>query len=141
MFETGLATQTLTPDDLARLPQTELAGCRIVSTGHGESGPFRFGGVTLRDLLHALAPTLTPDAVDVVSADGFGARLHLADLSPDDQRPPLLAIRVDGAPLSRAQGLVRLIVPSETDDALKQVKWVARVVVSACSGAGPQVLP
>ncbi|MCB0075748.1 MAG: molybdopterin-dependent oxidoreductase [Caldilineaceae bacterium] len=44
-------------------------------------------------------------------------------------RPSLLAITLDGQPLTREQGLVRLIVPTETDDALKQVKWVAEIVV------------
>jgi hypothetical protein len=36
---------------------------------------------------------------------------------------------MDGAPLSRRQGVVRLVVPSEVDDALRQVKWVAAVRV------------
>jgi len=36
---------------------------------------------------------------------------------------------MDGATLTRAQGLVRLIVPSETDDALRQVKWVGRIEI------------
>jgi hypothetical protein len=31
--------------------------------------------------------------------------------------------------LTRAQGLVRLIVPHERDDALRQVKWVTRIIV------------
>jgi hypothetical protein len=29
--------------------------------------------------------------------------------------------------MTREQGLVRLIVPSEENDALRQVKWVARI--------------
>jgi hypothetical protein len=40
-----------------------------------------------------------------------------------------LSYAIDGTPLTRAQGLVRLIVPSETDDALRQVKWVQRIEV------------
>ena len=42
---------------------------------------------------------------------------------------PLLALEIDGRPLSRAQGLVRLVVPGETDDALRQVKWVSEIRV------------
>ena len=30
-------------------------------------------------------------------------------------------------PWSGAEGLVRLIVPTETDEALRQIKWVAEV--------------
>jgi DMSO/TMAO reductase YedYZ molybdopterin-dependent catalytic subunit len=44
-------------------------------------------------------------------------------------RPVLLAYMLDGAPLARGQGLVRLIVPSETDDALRQVKWLATITI------------
>ena len=35
----------------------------------------------------------------------------------------------DGQPLTRDAGLVRLIVPSETDDALRQVKWISHIEV------------
>jgi hypothetical protein len=35
----------------------------------------------------------------------------------------------DGQKLTRRQGLVRLIVPREKDDALRQVKWVGRIVI------------
>lgn len=112
-------------------PFCEVGDCSIVSTGHGASGPFRFGGVRLLDLLRAELPRgQSWDAVDVVSADGFGARLVRAALEQAPaERPPLLAYRLDDAPMARAQGLVRLIVPTETDDALLQVKWVERVVV------------
>lgn len=112
-------------------PYFEVPECYIVSTGHGTSGPFRFGGVRLLDLLHAELPADTAwDAVDVVSADDFGARLARATIEQAPAlRPPLLATRLDGAMLARAQGLVRLIVPTETGDALLQVKWVERVIV------------
>jgi hypothetical protein len=36
---------------------------------------------------------------------------------------------LDGAALTREQGLVRLIVPSERDDALRQVKWLATITI------------
>jgi DMSO/TMAO reductase YedYZ molybdopterin-dependent catalytic subunit len=200
------------PADLAALPYTIVPECLIVSTGHGVSGPFTFGGVRLADLLaHVLVeehaaqgttrqvagwakdPGVDPgeergedrsgdwsegrqaarsagsDAeqaggvpaaardqwlsawsyIDLVSADGFGTRVTPADLAGtpteiatratagrnlDDparagDRPILLAYMLDGAPLTREQGLVRLVVPSETDDALRQVKWLATITI------------
>lgn len=121
---------TLTPDDLARLPQTSVAGCVIASTGHPPSGPFTFGGVRLVDLLHAHGINESSDwaFVDVVSDDGFGTRVDARE-TQTATHPILLATTLDGAPLRRDQGLVRLIVPGETDDALRQVKWVSRVEV------------
>lgn len=118
-------------DALQRLPVSEVAGCSIVSTGHGTSGPFTFGGVSLRQFL---ADQMAVGAVwayaDAISADGFGARLLRAEVegAPLD-RPVLLAYRCNGQPLTRQQGLVRLIVPTEQEDALKQVKWLAQLVV------------
>jgi hypothetical protein len=44
-----------------------------------------------------------------------------------------LALACDGKPLTRTQGLVRLIVPQEDDDALRQVKWVAGIETYANS--------
>jgi DMSO/TMAO reductase YedYZ molybdopterin-dependent catalytic subunit len=126
---------TITPADLAGLPQQSANDCYIISTGHGTSGPFRFAGVTLSDLLNAYAVT-TWSYADVVSADGFGTRIQRHELNTPSvaaigaafaSRPILLATSCNGAPLTRAQGLVRLIVPHETDDALRQVKWVAHL--------------
>jgi DMSO/TMAO reductase YedYZ molybdopterin-dependent catalytic subunit len=119
--------------DLLALPVASLADCLIVSTGHGVSGPFTFAGVRLLDLLHTVGWTDQGwQHVDASSADGFGTRLFAHELSaPDGARPILLSYRLNGAPMTRAQGLVRLIVPSETDDALRQVKWVARLYIHA----------
>lgn len=123
--------QPLTVAFLGTLPHIEVADCFIVSTGHGRSGPFTFGGVTLRDLLAKLLPAgFLWRHVDVVSGDGFGTRLTPEEvLAAPDNRPALLADTLDGAPLTRTAGLVRLIVPGEIDDALKQVKWIARIEV------------
>lgn len=122
--------QRITPGQLAELPQTEVADCYIVSTGHGTSGPFVFGGVRLRDFCGAwIPPTVAWRAVDVISGDGFGNRVQAHELAGEGTRPILLATHMDGEPMNRASGLVRLIVPSETDDALRQVKWVAQIVV------------
>jgi DMSO/TMAO reductase YedYZ molybdopterin-dependent catalytic subunit len=117
--------------DLQQLPLTTIPNCLIVSTGHGTSGPFTFGGVRLWDLLASLWGSQAAwRQVDVISADGFGTRIARAELTAPTNRPILLAYMLDGAPLTRAQGLVRLIVPSETDDALRQVKWVAELRVA-----------
>jgi hypothetical protein len=151
--------------DLQALPYTSVANCLIVSTGHGTSGPFTFGGVRLGDLIDSVLGARSSSApgentvadrgqhrggyrsegrnedfdalpqqpawhyADLVSADGFGTRLTPADLAETADRPVLLAYTLDGALLTRAQGLVRLIVPSETDDALRQVKWLATVMI------------
>lgn len=121
----------VTVADLRRLPVTTAPDCYIVSTGHGTSGPFEFGGVRLLDLLAAhLPPEQVWAQVEVVSGDGFGARLHRGELQQAGRAGRiLLAFDIDGAAMTRQQGLVRLIVPSETDDALKQVKWVGLVRV------------
>jgi DMSO/TMAO reductase YedYZ molybdopterin-dependent catalytic subunit len=160
----GGGRQVVSPGDLQALPYTSVADCFIVSTGHGTSGPFTFGGVRLGDLIDAILSARTgaepgertvadrgeyrsgyrgegreedgtapqPPAwqhVDLVSADGFGTRLTPADLAAAGDRPVLLAYRLDGTPLTRKQGLVRLIVPTETDDALRQVKWLATITI------------
>lgn len=114
------------PAHLANAKQFTLTDCYIVSTGHGTSGPFAFTGMRLLDLVDLLWDGDWTQ-VEVVSADGFGTRANRAELTAPTSRPILLAHTLDGQPLSRADGLVRLIVPSETDDALRQVKWVAHV--------------
>ena len=123
----------VTVADLERYPLTSVAECYIVSTGHGVSGPFTFSGVRLFDLLQAhLGGEREWSHVDVISADNFGTRIRAGELiGAQTTRPIILSYLSDGAPLTREQGLVRLIVPSETDDALRQVKWVARIEVHA----------
>lgn len=117
--------------DLERLPQTHVARCYIVSTGHGSSGPFTFSGVRLLDFIESrLGSRAIWSQVEVISADGFGNRVWREELlHPDPAGPILLSLELEGQPLSRAQGLVRLIVPSEKDDALRQVKWVGTIRV------------
>jgi len=41
----------------------------------------------------------------------------------------LLCFKSNDDALTRQQGLVRLVVPFETDNALRQVKWVQRINV------------
>lgn len=118
----------ITIADLALLPQQSATDCYIVSTGHGTSGPFHFEGVAFSDLLVAYGVTDWRYA-DVISADNFGTRIHRHELNTPATRPILLTLACDGAPLTRTLGLVRLIVPHEHDDALRQVKWVARIEI------------
>ncbi len=127
----GCVERTYDLSTLERLPQTSIADCYIVSTGHGTSGPFTFGGVRLLTFLeHVIAAGVRWQSVDVISADGFGTRIAHAELQAEPaERAALLALQLDGEPLTREQGLIRLIVPSETDDALKQVKWVDKIVI------------
>jgi len=116
--------------DLQKLPVTQVDDCWIVSTGHGTSGPFTFTGARLLDLLaHVIGDANTWHYVNVISADGFGTRIQANELRTATLRPILLAYAINGAALTRSQGLVRLIVPSETDDALRQVKWVERIEI------------
>jgi len=113
--------------DLRQLPETTVANCTIVSTGHGSSGPFAFTGTRLIDLVEHFVETKWTQ-VEVISADGFGNRVTAEELLHSDPAGPiLLAHVIDGRTMTRHEGAVRLIVPSETDDALRQVKWIGRV--------------
>jgi hypothetical protein len=123
---------TITVPELEQLPLTSISNCYIVSTGHGTSGPFTFAGVTLLDLAQSrLSEQEAWSQVEVISADGFGNRVLKSELlDPDPAGPIVLSYLLDGQKMTRQQGLVRMIVPSEKDDALRQVKWIRRIVVS-----------
>ena len=116
----------VTVEALRALPDHTLRGAVIASTGHPSSGPFDLSGVTLKTLIAAYAPGDWVAAL-VVSGDGFGTRVLADEWLGERERPILLAHTVDGRPLTRAAGLVRLIVPSEMDEALRQIKWVAEI--------------
>lgn len=144
-FEVVLPTgeiQAVNLLDLQRLPVFTLDNCYIVSTGHGTSGPFRFTGARLIDLVRSLGvDTSSVGRLEIISADGFGNVLWPSELEPaDPHATPLLAYCRDEQPLTRADGLVRLIVPTETTDALRQVKWVAtiKLLSSMITGDKPQ---
>ena len=113
---------------LHALPARVLDNCYIVSTGHGTSGPFRFQGPALAEVARQCG-LASFRRVAVISGDGFGTRLPAADAR--GRAPAILALAKDGQALTRAEGLVRLIVPTEKDDALKQVKWIARIEFEA----------
>ncbi|MEZ4592821.1 MAG: molybdopterin-dependent oxidoreductase [Chloroflexota bacterium] len=122
-------SRTITVQDLQLLAKTSVGNCTIVSTGHGSSGPFTFSGVTLLDFVNHFCKE-TWSQLEVISADGFGNRVFAEELhQPDPAGPILLAYEMDGEPLTRKQGLVRMIVASERDDALRQVKWVGEIRV------------
>ncbi|MBI1293510.1 molybdopterin-dependent oxidoreductase [bacterium] len=119
-----------TPEILAQFPAVTLDDCYIVSTGHGTSGPFSFTGVALTALIAQVTQGTSWREVAVVSEDGFGVRLYRSEVDAlPATRPALLAWAIDGRPLTRREGLVRLIEPNETDDALRQVKWIARIEI------------
>ncbi len=121
----------ITPTDLERYPLTHVSDAYIISTGHGTSGPFAFSGVRLLDLVTAHIPSdMTWEYVDVICADNFGTRVRAGELlAKGTAQPIILSYKINGQPLTREQGLVRLIVPSEIDDALRQVKWITRIEV------------
>ena len=120
---------TVTPEDLQQFPETAVANCYIISTGHGKSGPFTFSGVQLIDLIRHYIDGQWAEA-EIASDDGFGNRVLRAELEyPHKKGPILLATARDGQSLSRQQGAIRLIVPQEKKDALRQVKWVSYIRV------------
>ncbi|MEM7332818.1 MAG: molybdopterin-dependent oxidoreductase [Chloroflexota bacterium] len=119
---------TISVSDLMALAQTAVSDCYIVSTGHGTSGPFTFVGVTLRNFMDAFWAK-SYASVEVVSVDGFGNRVTFDELQEETLRPILLTCQINGKTMTREEGLTRMIVPSETDDALRQVKWVGEIRV------------
>ncbi|HSH04207.1 MAG TPA: hypothetical protein VLL52_16955 [Anaerolineae bacterium] len=121
--------QWLTPTDLKKWPLVRVPNCYIVSTGHGRSGPFLFGGVAILTLIDEMVGEMAWTQVEVVSGDGFGTRLWAEELRREGGDQIILSYERDKRPLTREAGLVRLIVPSEADDALRQVKWVATVTI------------
>lgn len=121
--------EQISVQQLQQLTVTTLADCYIVSTGHGTSGPFTFTGVTLIDFMQAFV-TVPYSQVEIISADGFGNRVMAEEmLNSEGGFQALLAYMIDGQPLTRNQGLVRMIVPTEADDALRQVKWIGKIRV------------
>jgi hypothetical protein len=121
--------RTITLETLHELPQTVVSNCYIISTGHGTSGPFSFSGVALRTFVDRFVSGHWT-SVEAMSVDGFGNRVQRAELDAKNQaRPIVLAYALDGRPMTREEGLVRMIVPGEVDDALRQVKWIGEIRV------------
>lgn len=123
----GRAPRRLTAAELRDLPAIEQADCYIVSTGHGTSGPFRFRGPAL-SVVAAHCGIADFRSVRVAGGDGFATVLTASEIMETRLgRMAMLAVTREGRALTRAQGLVRLIVPTERHDALKQIKWVSRI--------------
>lgn len=113
----------LTLPTLKTYPKTEYP--YTYKTDHGDHGPYTLLGVALRDLIKELSKAW--NEVEIKSADGFGNCLTKDEVLAEP--PPMLYYLSDGELLSRQNGLVRLVVPSETDNALRQIKWVREVKV------------
>ena len=114
---------------LPLFPRTTLTDCYIVSTGHGTTGPFAFSGVNLIQFIeYYIDDPKSWNQVEVISGDGFGTRILKEELLGQGPAKPIVIVDfLDGRPMTRNEGLFRLIVPGETDDALRQVKWIARL--------------
>jgi len=115
--------------DLQDYPRAFVPDCYIVSTGHGTSGPFLFSGVALFDLIEDnIDSGANWNQLEVISADGFGTRIAYQELVDNDPAGPvIIADTRDDISMTRNQGLFRLIVPSERDDAIRQVKWISKI--------------
>lgn len=105
------------------------------TTDHGRHGPYRLEGVSLRDFIERLHGLNGWHSVAVISADGFGNRVNRAEILAVKGDPILLCTHAGGEVLPRRFGLVRLVVPSETDNALRQIKWVRWIRLAAQSTA------
>lgn len=115
-------------DDLRRLPLTVLPA-HYFSTDHGRHGPYRLEGAALRDVVAALWVGEWSEVL-IESADGYGNRVRCAEVGDSAEFAPiLLCYASNGQTLTSAQGYMRLVVPSETDNALRQIKWVRRLTL------------
>ena len=109
--------------------QTSVLESYTYQTDHGRHGPYRLEGVRLVDLIGQHLPQESEwNQVEVLSADGFGNRIYKTELL-EASEAILLCFRSNGGALERQHGLIRLVVPFETDNALRQVKWVRTINV------------
>lgn len=115
--------RTFTLSDLHSLPQTTLS--YTYTTDHGRHGPYQLSGVSVADLFSQLDVNRFTE-IEVISADGFGNRIDAAELDTADI-PILLCTTSDDQQLTAESGLIRLVVPTETDNALRQIKWVEQI--------------
>ena len=136
-YEGGL--DLVLPDGTVRLlsltalrsnyPTADIPAYRY-TTDHGQHGPYRLTGVALRDLLAAeLSPQTDWEQAEVISVDGYGNRVWASETADLTHGPILLCWLCDGRELTPQQGRIRLVVPSETDNALRQIKWVKTIRV------------
>ena len=84
--------------------------------------------MTLAEFIDAYYPKDLAAVLKLSALMGSATVCWPQEVQPDPSAPPiLLATHIDGQPLTREAGLVRLIVPAERDDALRQVKWIAEI--------------
>jgi DMSO/TMAO reductase YedYZ molybdopterin-dependent catalytic subunit len=123
---------TLTYDDLAKLPAAEQ-----VSTFHCVTGwtvrNVRWRGIRLRHILDLAGPLRSAHALRFVSSEHpYEDSLTMEQaLLPD----VMLALELDGSPLSRPHGApLRLVIPEMYG--YKGVKWLERIEVVAQQPTG-----
>lgn len=113
--------------DLAKLPR------RTINVKDHDV-PATFEGVDLRDVLKLAAVKLggnqlrgkeLANFVLIEAADGYRAVFALAELDADfTDKIVLLVDKRDGKPLSKNEGILRLVVPDEK----KHGRWVRQIV-------------
>lgn len=124
ILSTSLTQRLLTIDNLYRYPQTIINYSYV--TDHGIHGPYQLEGVALYDLITSNERQATSH-IDVISADGYQNQITIDEVTATMDNPIMLCLTTDGQPLSIAHGLIRLVVPSEKSDALRQIKWVRQI--------------
>jgi len=105
-------------------PQSVIPAYTYV-TDHGVHGPYRLEGVSLKDLITQENKNDWSE-VEVLSADGFGNRISKEEILVETD-PIMLYYKSNDKMLERKHGLVRLVVPTEIDNALRQIKWVKTI--------------
>jgi DMSO/TMAO reductase YedYZ molybdopterin-dependent catalytic subunit len=113
-------------DLMTKYPQSVIEAYTYV-TNHGVHGPYRLEGVSLLDLIPEMFAAWS--SVEVISADGFANTLSKAELLAAKE-PAMLYYLSDGKSLEPKHGPIRLVVPSETNNAIRQIKWVKRIQFS-----------
>jgi DMSO/TMAO reductase YedYZ molybdopterin-dependent catalytic subunit len=125
----GLVAQPLRLDRAAWLALPRTQETIDLHCVEGWTAPnLRWGGVSIRDLLHRVMPR--PEG-RFVSFHAFGGN-YAKSLTLEEAMAPesMLADGLDGAPLSAFHGgPLRLVIPTRMG--YKNVKWVTRVEISA----------
>ena len=127
----GAASTTLSPADLAALPQTTLRTTLIGGHGPRQSvfvGPLLF---TVLKHVHAVDPgqmrAMASQTVLVTGSDGYAASLALGEIAPGfEGKQVMLAESEDGKPLGADH--LHLVVPGDAH-ASRSVHEVARISV------------
>ena len=119
--------QTLTYDDLRRLPRAEQVSDFHCVTGWSVQN-VRWAGVRFRDLLADARPLPGASVLTFVSAERpYVDTLTLAQAQLADA---MLAYELDGKPLPREHGApARVVIPEMYG--YKNVKWVERITLTA----------